>query len=79
MTAKPVTAAQGGLIEALDLLIENASEEDRNTLELALNEYATEHMIEWRTAGALLRGLLDCMAHEVCDQHLLRQVQGLSR
>jgi hypothetical protein len=76
---KALTPAQGSLIEALDLLIENASEEDRNTLELALNDFAHHSMTEWRTASPLLRGLLDCMAAEVCDQHLLRQVQGLER
>jgi hypothetical protein len=73
---KALTPAQGSLIEALDLLIENASEEDRNTLELALNEYATEHAIEWRTASPLLRGLLDCMAAEVCDRATLRRIEG---
>ena len=74
MTTKQLTPTQDGIVEALSALVTNATEEDRNTIELALSAYAAEHATEWRTAEPLLRGLLNAMAYEVCDRATLRRV-----
>jgi len=74
MTTKQLTLTQDGIVEALSALVANATEEDRNTLEIALNEYAAEHATSWRAAEPFLRGLLNAMAFEVCDRATLRRV-----